>query len=289
MDAARPRRFVLEPERLGEYWPIAPGRAALRPMPRPELETGWALPGLPSLDLPWIDLSLSGWRAAGRFVLATLVALPLWLKGPVMLAAAAMALLLLVAFGRSLLAVGEVAIAASMAFIEQASEAFTRALLAIGEGTVRVFGAVLGAPFVLLRFIAELLHDLMLQALGPWLAQRREHRELRQVWRELYRDQYPTFRAFLRAVHAHDGQQEEDGRDFGREEAREEPPRADDGFAAACALLGLPADGRFTKADLEARYRAAIRLVHPDHVGANPLAERVNAARDLIKRQKGWK
>jgi ABC-type molybdate transport system substrate-binding protein len=53
--------------------------------------------------------------------------------------------------------------------------------------------------------------------------------------------------------------------------------------AEARALLGVPADA--SRADIAAAHRRLIARVHPDTGGSAALAQRVNAARDLLLTQ----
>ena len=70
---------------------------------------------------------------------------------------------------------------------------------------------------------------------------------------------------------------------------RNDPPApAPHPFAAACKVMGLPADGNFTEAAFKARYRALMKEVHPDIAGPNERAAQVNGASMLIKKRKGW-
>ncbi|MFZ1991993.1 MAG: hypothetical protein WAW96_19735 [Alphaproteobacteria bacterium] len=64
---------------------------------------------------------------------------------------------------------------------------------------------------------------------------------------------------------------------------------SDDPFVTACRTLGLREDGDFERSLFEQRYRALMKGVHPDVVGANSLAAQLNAARDIIRQRKSWR
>lgn len=58
-------------------------------------------------------------------------------------------------------------------------------------------------------------------------------------------------------------------------------------YRAACRILGLPEAG-FTREQLSKCYRVRIHAAHPDRGGSHQQAAALNAARDLIKKRKGW-
>ena len=162
-------------------------------------------------------------------------------------------------------------------------------------------------------------------ALAPFavkLEELRQRAALRRVWANQYRDQYPTFAAFLDAF-ARGGKPCADERqeprfddappsDHPRDQPRDEPrapPRAPpqpgprpssppppapppdpkrQAFIAACRLLGVPESGEFTPQFLNARYRVLISAAHPDRGGDVQRAATLNTARDVIKHMKGW-
>ncbi len=112
--------------------------------------------------------------------------------------------------------------------------------------------------------------------------QRRQREELKRLWRAEFRDQFATFREFLDAF-------DNGGKSPGG--GQQEAPKTDakrDAFTAACRLLGLPTSGEFTLQQLNTRFRALMQKAHPDSGGSNEHAARLNAARDLIKKTKGW-
>lgn len=67
-----------------------------------------------------------------------------------------------------------------------------------------------------------------------------------------------------------------------QDEADADPDDSDDDdlYQAALTLLGLPP--RFTRAELDAAFKAAIKKAHPDAGGSDDQAQAVNAARDLL-------
>ncbi|KWT91736.1 MULTISPECIES: hypothetical protein [unclassified Variovorax] len=143
------------------------------------------------------------------------------------------------------------------------------------------------------------------RALAPFavkLEELRQRAALRRVWANEYRDQYPTFAAFLDAF-ARGGKPRADERQEPRfDDAPPQPgPRPSSppppapppdpkrqAFIAACRLLGVPESGEFTPQLLNARYRVLISAAHPDRGGDVQRAATLNAARDVIKHMKGW-
>jgi DnaJ-domain-containing protein 1 len=53
-------------------------------------------------------------------------------------------------------------------------------------------------------------------------------------------------------------------------------------------LFGLPLTGLFTQTALNAAFRKLMQKAHPDRDGNPGLAARLNAARDFIRKTKGW-
>lgn len=143
------------------------------------------------------------------------------------------------------------------------------------------------------RFIFELVWD-GIGALGAKLdAKLAEGRELRRIYREEYRGQYRSFRAFKRAFNEVNGQgrsqrgprrQKRQARDEGE---TQEPPRHNpDPLKKALKVFGLGAN--CTQADLIGRYRELMRKAHPDAGGSHEWASIINAAYAEIKTRKGW-
>ena len=97
-------------------------------------------------------------------------------------------------------------------------------------------------------------------------------RELRAEYRKNYRHIYPTFEDFKRAYY---------------EEEKPEATGTQTSLAEAFDLLGLPET--CTRAELEAQHRKLMKMFHPDVGGTNGLAAKLNQAKDLIMKQKGWK
>lgn len=62
-------------------------------------------------------------------------------------------------------------------------------------------------------------------------------------------------------------------------------PRPPADQRAALALLGL--DARASDDDIRAAHRRLLRSVHPDRGGSAELAQRVNAARDILLKKDG--
>jgi hypothetical protein len=123
-------------------------------------------------------------------------------------------------------------------------------------------------------------------AIAPWLERRRQTAELRRLYADV-KDRYATFEEFLRAFNGDEGENT-DTQDDTRGDTQTEPAPPD-AFAAACALLGLAADGSFTNAAFKVAYRTRMKEAHPDLAGDAALATSLNEARDLINARKGWK
>ncbi len=209
--------------------------------------------------------------------------LPWWLTLPLLAGAGVLATILAVSFCRALLIVGVAAWERSLVLVAQLTESFARGLFAAGDG----FSAVIRASLYLLTWplvtLWERTAEPAWQMLTLKVEQLRQRQELKRHWRAEFRDQFATFREFLDSF--------ENGGKARGSERKQEPPKADpkqQAFAAACRLLGLPTNGGFTLQQLNARYRALMQKAHPDSGGNHEHAARLNAARDLIKRTKGW-
>lgn len=137
------------------------------------------------------------------------------------------------------------------------------------------------------------------------LLRRKHTRRLKALWREEFREHFETFEGFREAFERADTQRRPPpGAARPRPTPRPDvpprqrpppppPPRrpppdpAQAAFAAACRMFGLP-ESSFTPEQLTKRYRACMHAAHPDRGGDHQRAAALNAARDLIKRQKGW-
>lgn len=212
--------------------------------------------------------------------------------------------------------------------LELAWEGAKRRMAWLLEWAAMVLLGIAAAPFVLLfmalRALARWLwaKARVLAVAGAARLQRRM--ELRRIWKAEFRADFATFAEFLDALErgippkAGPKPSPEPRPDEHPEERREPhfdpppspppapppappkrerprppppPPPPDPqvvAYRAACKLLGLPEEG-FTLAQLKAQHRTLIHKQHPDKEGGdNDRAARLNAARDLIKRQKGW-
>jgi hypothetical protein len=231
--------------------------------------------------------------------LADFLGVPGWLRIVVMLAMLAMALIVGLAALGALIMLGERAWRGSLALTESLGMFFYNvAMAAFGR-----LGALLKALARLLWWPVTLAWTYTglraLDALALKTDAIRQRQQLWQLWRREFRDQFPTFGEFVEAFERGGKPRVEPDFNSGprREERpkREEPPRPPPppdpqlvAYAAACRLLGLPESG-FTLHELNARYRALIGAAHPDrNGGSNARAAALNAARDLIKRRKGW-
>jgi len=67
-----------------------------------------------------------------------------------------------------------------------------------------------------------------------------------------------------------------------------EDDKSSSGFEDACRLFGLPLTGLFTQTALNAAFRKLMQKAHPDRAGNSGIAARLNAARDFIRKYKGW-
>jgi hypothetical protein len=145
------------------------------------------------------------------------------------------------------------------------------------------------------------------RAVRGGLARQRQARKLRRLWHEEFREHFETFAAFRdafgRAATPERTAQRErpsSGATPRREEQarpkpppsppppRNPPPDPDQAaLNAACRMLGLPESG-FTPEQLSKCYRVRMHAAHPDRGGSHRHAAALNAARDLIKKRKGW-
>ena len=120
------------------------------------------------------------------------------------------------------------------------------------------------------QYVSELLWDVLQQQRARLYAFLQEQYELRRMYREEYAGDYPSFRAFERAYHAH-----QQGR----------VPDTDP-LQKAIKLMGLPA--QFTKDEVKRRFHQLIAPIHPDKVGPNELATQLIDAYTLICNRKAW-
>lgn len=213
--------------------------------------------------------------------------MPWWVSWPLLAVASVGTTILTVSFCRALLIVGVAAWERSLVLVAQLTEVIARGLFAGGDAVCALLRA---AVFLLTWPLVALWEHTGARAFAALMRAAehvRQRQELKRHWRAEFRDQFATFREFLDAF-------ENGGRTRGNERQRQEPkadaqvnPRQQ-AFAAACRLLGLPTNGEFTVQQLNARYRALMQKAHPDSGGNHEQATRLNTARDLIKRTKGW-
>jgi hypothetical protein len=207
-----------------------------------------------------------------------------WLTGAALLALVVGALSCAAVIVRALIMAAGALFALLVQWVERASLRLAELIFTGVRGLVCMTVALLCWPFKAFWFAARRALDQMREAQRE--AQAREQ-ELRRLWREAGQ-QFPTFEAFQRAFEAEEWRQQRR-----REEPRGNPPpdrpAAPDAFAEACRLFGFPADGGFSREDLNARYRSLIHRLHGDRGGSDVLAAQVNTARDVITKRKGWK
>ncbi|TPL14817.1 hypothetical protein FJ945_29820 [Mesorhizobium sp. B2-4-9] len=104
-------------------------------------------------------------------------------------------------------------------------------------------------------------------------------RGLKQLYKKEFSDQFPSFANF---EHFYNWSETN-----GLIDPRHRFSIQQDAFEDSILLLSLPE--RFTDRDLSERYRKLMKCVHPDQIGPNDIARRLNIARDLIAARKGWK
>jgi hypothetical protein len=150
------------------------------------------------------------------------------------------------------------------------------AAIALMRGLTAATAWVLRSSHTMAEWLGELLYwpvQYASEVLWDALQQQRlrlctflhEQHELRRMYSEDYANDYPSFRAFLRAYHARQGDQE---------------------LEHAIKLMGLPQP--FTKDDVKRRFDQLIPGTHPDLVGPNQLAPQLIDAYKLIRRRKAW-
>lgn len=215
------------------------------------------------------------------------VALPWWIALPVLVGVVVAAWILLVSLGNALLIVAEAARQQMRVLIGVLTVMFADAILGAGRIAGKLtFGLVLAALSPLERLWRR-TGGPVLDEIDARIEGHGEERELRRLWHEEFRDEYPSFDAFLAAFHG--GTAPSDDSSSAWDEPETAPPRPPDPFAEACALFGLSPDGGFTEGELTARYRRLMQKAHPEHGGSHESAAQLNTARDFIKRRRGWK
>ena len=231
---------------------------------------------------------------------AVLDFLPLWVTLPLLLISCAMGLIVGAALFRASLMLAEVAWHGSLRMVNALTLAFARAgLLAFQWCAMASLGTAQGLWTLICMSWARTVGRLQ-AALVARMQALRQRARLWDTWQGEFRDEFATFDEFLYAFE-HGGKRREEyeepkwdssrrgnERQGGGDERKRAPPDPREAaFAAACRLFGLPESG-FTRDQLNARYRALMSATHPDKGGSNQRAAAINAARDLIKRTKGW-
>lgn len=236
------------------------------------------------------------WQLAGTFVsLCIAFSMLAWVSLPMplalrvalgaLLALATYAVLCTVALFIGLLVAGAFAAAERATLL--ATEAAGRSMTLLIEAGKPFLLGLIGLPFLPFVLGCRWLYG---RTVLRWIEHRRELSELRKLFEE-FRDRYATFEDFRRDFASGGTERARRDEETQRNGAKDDdPPKAQppDKFAEACRVLGLAADGRFSEAELKARFHALMKAVHPDIVGQSTLAAQLNAARDLIKLRKGW-
>lgn len=210
-------------------------------------------------------------------------AVPWWIALPALVALGAVAWIVLVALGNALLMVAEIARQRMRELIAMLTGVFADAILATGRIAGKLAVGLLLVAALPLQWIWRHVGMRVMDTIEARLEEIREQRELRRLWRAEFRDAFRTFDEFLAAFHGNGAPRNDEGR------PETESPRPPDRFAAACKLFGFSPDTAFTQEELTTRYRKLMQKAHPEHGGSHERAAQLNAARDLIKRRKGWK
>ena len=150
-----------------------------------------------------------------------------------------------------------------------------RALVAVRNWAVRTSVAIAQLLGALLcwapEIVVHLLCDQIESGTAKLTAYRQERRQLREIYRQEYAEDFSCYRDFLshwRALQA-------------AEQAKTDP------LQQAIRLMGLTEP--FTRDDLKERFHILISGIHPDLVGPNELAAQLIAANTLICERKRWK
>jgi hypothetical protein len=228
-----------------------------------------------------LSFLIPGWAASAFGQTAAHAHLLDWLRTQEGLACLALWLVYGLA-GLCMLLVGVMAVVSAGSLLALALLDLLVWALRTSAATALLLGHLMFWP---LHVLAGVLRDILEDVTAYVAAQWRERRELRQLYREDFARDFPTFRDFLRFYRAIENGEDPDTQRDGRQHTGQAAP-APDPVEAAVRLLGLSDD--FTSDDLKRRFRTLIKGVHPDVVGPNELATQLNDAHALIKEKKGW-
>jgi hypothetical protein len=149
-----------------------------------------------------------------------------------------------------------------------------RVVVTVRNGAIRASVAIAQLLGTLLcwapEIVVKLLCDQIESGTAKLNAYRQERRQLREIYRQDYAEDFPSYRDFLchwRALQA-------------AEQAKTDP------LQQAIRLMGLP--DHFTRDDLKDRFHTLITGIHPDLVGPNELATQLIAANTLISERMNW-
>jgi hypothetical protein len=151
----------------------------------------------------------------------------------------------------------------------------TRVAVAARNWTMRTSVAIGQLLGTVLCWAPETVFKLLCDQIDSGTAKLRAHwqerRQLRELYRQDYAEDFPCYRDFLRHWRALQA----------AEQAKTDP------LQQAIRLMGLTEP--FTRDDLKKRFHILISGIHPDLVGPNELAAQVIAANTLICERKRWK
>ncbi len=210
--------------------------------------------------------------------------------------------------------------------LAEAIEWLVRGILSLFLTIVSLVWEIVSWPF---RTLYELIADFFGWIASKLHARKALRRKLKAAYREEYSDDFHSFRAFVKYWKAlqrgeqppypnsdpdadigeqmyseqfdkarrrqederkrkQQNQKKRGGAGGGKKKEQRKPnTEKRDHYQAALKLLGLSEP--FTKAELGARYKMAMKKAHPDVSGDARFATRLNMARDLILKTKGWK
>lgn len=218
--------------------------------------------------------------------------LPLWLRVLLALVGVMLGSIVALAAWRAARVIGTMAVEAGFNAAARLTDWLTRLFIAWVCGLARGVGLAVRA---------------LARAVQGGIAHWKQARKLRRLWREEFRDHFETFKAFREAFERAATPERPAQRERTspgatprpEERPRPKPPPSPPpphrpppdpeqaALSAACRMLGLPESG-FTPEQLSRCYRVRMHAAHPDRGGSHRQAAALNAARDFIKKRKGW-
>ncbi len=244
-----------------------------------------------------------GFAEEARWVMATIDELSIVLRLAACAALGVIGFFLLLIAGVFLYVIGSRIVRGFVALTNIVAEATARFAEFVEQLCVSVFRAAVFALTYPIRFVFDVLADGYARLNAKVMQSIDNEKRLRALYERDFKADFISYRAFKKYWKALQNGEEppypgSEEREREETRQRQENKRQEqqkqkrrkgshrDPYQSALRELGLSEP--FTKAEFKARYRMRMKEVHPDITGDTQAAVRVNDAKAVIMKKKGW-